>query len=627
MPETDLFTGSSNLHEFSLDSLPEELYSNLEKRKRWKKYSSLTARQKSVWDTYIHRLPFKLKSSHLLVRPFKVFCRTCIITDDEIMSFVKSDMENFVADFGEKMLRSRGSSEKHRNSFFSGTRESLKQKEFFLLINTLIPALLKEKGYEIIRVEELPELKEVFIKKFARALHSRYLRELKNPERDSPKGDDPDRYPTEFENLPEEIRNSNYDNAAHVPTKLLAIGYRIREVKKGFKPFALKLSEMEIETMAKVEHLRWSWEKKLNGWKYGTIKNTKRKIHPSLVPYEKLSENEKNKDRDLVRVIPAFLKDIDYEAYPVSPDVLRKLSYAIKPQSSIHRILEETRKLNEQIKDLVKITPRIEAMVAERNMKIGEAIKEVEGSYNYAQHIQQTFLPDDLYIRECFPESFVLFKPRDLVSGDFYFFSRKKNKVFFAAVDCTGHGIPGALLSTLGYGILDQAVNEMKITDPSKILSHLYSRIHRYLRSGEEGSGLSDDMDIVLCIFDTDTNNLTWSGVNNPLFLITDGVIIEYPPQNHLDVNFDDRELIFTSSDIKLRSSDTLYLCSDGFSDQLGGKQHKRYQKSRLKNLLLAIHEEPMPEQSDRLNEEIEQWRDENEEDQTDDILVIGIKI
>ena len=105
------------------------------------------------------------------------------------------------------------------------------------------------------------------------------------------------------------------------------------------------------------------------------------------------------------------------------------------------------------------------------NKKIEETISEVQGSYNYAQHIQETFLPDDLFVRECFPDSFVLFKPKDIVSGDFYFFSKQGHLIIFAAADCTGHGIPGALFSTIGYGITDQAVNEIKLTDPPEILT------------------------------------------------------------------------------------------------------------------------------------------------------------
>jgi serine phosphatase RsbU (regulator of sigma subunit) len=373
--------------------------------------------------------------------------------------------------------------------------------------------------------------------------------------------------------------------------------------------------------------MRWSWEKRLNGWTYSGNKDDIKKTHPSLIPYEQLNESEKEKDRELVKLIPAFLQDIRYEVYPVSPNRIKKLSYAIKPHSSIHKILNETRELNDQIRKIASLTPTIDEMIRIRNIKIEEAINEVEESYNYAQHIQETFLPDDLYIRECFPDSFILIKQKDIVSGDFYFFSKQEPLIIFAAVDCTGHGIPGALLSTLGYGILDQAVNEIKLTDPSHILQHLYSKMHRYLRNDREGTGISDDMDIILCILDTRTNILIYSGVKNPLYRITNGELIEYRSQ-YLDAdNCEDVEYQFTSAKIQLNIKDTIYLCTDGYTDQFGGKDHKKYSRKRLMNFLLNLQDYSMPEQSDKLYEEIEHWREENNEDQTDDILVIGIRI
>jgi serine phosphatase RsbU (regulator of sigma subunit) len=326
-------------------------------------------------------------------------------------------------------------------------------------------------------------------------------------------------------------------------------------------------------------------------------------------------------------LIPAFLKDIDYEVYPVSPNRIKKLSYAIKPQSSVNRILNETRALNEQIRSLVTLTPEIEEMVSIRNKKIEEAIHEIESSYKYAQHIQETFLPDDFFVRESFPDSFILFKPKDIVSGDFYFFSKQDDLLIFAVADCTGHGIPGALLSTLGYGILDQAVNEIKLTEPSHILHHLYYKIHRFLRNDSEGNGIPDDMDIILCTLDTRTNKLKYAGVKNSLYCISDGLLHKYEAQNSPDISAQDCDCSFLSTNIQLKISDTLYLCSDGYSDQFGGKSHKRYQTSRLKNLLLEIQGCSMPEQSDKLFEEIEKWRDENKDDQTDDILILGIRI
>ena len=575
-------------------------------------FKDLSKSEKSLWYNYAYRIPEKFTALNISLRRFKDFCRTCIITDNEISSLAQMD-QDFLQ--GQKFFQN-----------------SVKNRQKFLTeLNYLIPVELKKIGYEVIRYEEASEINIFMIKKLARAIHSKYLHEIKNQ---SIKTEQyikfsalrpASSYTSDFDDLPEEIQYSNIDNAAHIPTKLLSIAYKIRAVKKGFKPFALHLNNEEIETMSRVEHIRWSWEKRLNGWIYGLVKDDNYKTHPSLIPFEQLTESEKEKDRELVKLIPAFLQDINYEAYPVSLNRIKKISYALKPQSSIHRILDETRKLNDQIKEFFILTPTIEEMVRIRNKKIEEAISEIEGSYNYAQHIQETFLPDDFTIRETFPDSFILFKPKDLVSGDFYFFSTQKDIIIFAAADCTGHGIPGALLSTLGYGILDQVVNEMKLTDPSLILYNLYKKIHRFLR--KEDSGISDDLDIILCSLDTRINVLTYSGVKNSLYRISEGELIEYAAQNSSGTECEEGDCQFISTEIQLKISDVIYLCSDGFSDQIGGKNHKRYQTSKLKNFLQGLTDCSLPEQGDKLYEEIEKWREEKNEDQTDDILVLGIRI
>jgi len=576
-------------------------------------FKSLRKSEKAFWLDYASAIIEKYSSLGLIIRSYEDFCTTCLITDKEIAALVNEDINNLT----------------FKEPGFGGKDAA----QFYTDLNYLIPVSLKYSGFEVVRYEQLSDINAITIKKLARAIHSRYLsqvRNLKNDGKDhifNDTGNTADIYTSDFDDLPDEIKSSNIDNAAHIPIKLLSIGYKIRPVRKGYKPFALHLNEEEVETMANVEHIRWSWEKRLNGWTYSKIKNNVRRTHPGLIVYEDLSESEKAKDRELVKLIPAFLKDIDYEAYPVSPNVFRRLSYAIKPQSIVYKILSETRELNEQIKSKVKLSRELEEMVRLRNSKIEEAIREVEAGYNYARHIQETFLPDDFYVRECFPDSFVIYKPKDIVSGDFYFFSKMKHKIIFAAADCTGHGIPGALLSTLGYSILDQAVNEIRLTDPSHILHHLYCKMHRYLRNDEEGTGIKDDMDIMLCTLDNKTNELTYSGVKNPLYVISKGEITEYPAQNIAEENCEAEECQFTSSTIRLKHSDIVYLCSDGFSDQFGGKKHKKYQSGRFKKFLESICEFSMPEQSDLLYGEIEKWREENNEDQTDDIMVIGIKI
>jgi serine phosphatase RsbU (regulator of sigma subunit) len=605
-----------------------------------KDFGQLSSDEQRIWYDYASCIPEKLKSLNLFIRPFSDFCRTCIITDEEIEKLATIDHEHYFLESAASGSGSRKAQEtKRRINPKQVTFKDMPgaRKWYFKELNYFIPPQLKKIGYEIIRADEVSAIDTGTIRKLARAIHSRYLHEIRksNPVDENGQdlpvfnypGDAGNQYITDYENLPDDIKISNKDNSYHIPTKLLSIGYKIRHIQKGFKAITLHLNADEIETMAKVEHIRWSWDKRLNGWIYGNVKDNQNKIHPGLIPFEELAESEKEKDRELVRLIPALLQDIEYEAYPVNPDLIQNISYSIKPHSSIHKLLNETHRLNEEIREMASSVPAINEKIRIINKKIEETIDEVQGSYNYARHIQKTFLPDDLYIRECFPDSFILFKPKDIVSGDFYFFSKIDHQIIFAAADCTGHGIPGALLSTIGYGITDQAVNELKITFPSDILHHLYSKVHRFLRWDEEKTGLSDDMDIVLCNLDLRTNVLTYSAVRNPLFRVSNGEIFEHLVRNNDGNCGENDDCEFESDSLQLKRGDTIYLCSDGYTDQFGGSSHKKYLRHRFKSFLISIQDLTLPEQSDKLYEEIEKWREENDEDQTDDILVIGIRI
>lgn len=570
-------------------------------------FDEIEENEKKIWFEYAAGIPLKLKSLDLMIRPVQGFIRTCIITDDEVEKLASLDHEKYYND---------------PDTSFSNLPGA--RKWYFRELNYLIPPQLKKIGFEIFRPGEEPLISPSMLKKLARAIHSRYLQEMRNRDKaDSAKGD----YVIDYDDLPDEIKYSNADNAYHIATKLLAIGYRIKPVSEGYQPLTLHLDENEIETMSHIEHLRWSWDKRLNGWIFGNVKDNEKKTHPGLIPYEELSESEKEKDRELVRLIPALLQDIGYEAYPVVPDRISGLSYAIKPRSSIHKLLNETRKLNDEIREMSSSHPEIEEKVMVINRKIEETISEVQGNYNYARHIQETYLPEDLFIRECFPDSFVLFKPRDIVSGDFYFFSKRDNLRIFAAADCTGHGIPGALLSTLGYGITDQAVNEIKLTDPAEILNHIYSKVHKFLRRDDDLSGMPDDMDIAMCSLDLNLKILRYAGVSNPIYIISGNQLTEYKAMNSIISSYETGGHSFASEQIMVRKGDIIYLFSDGYTDQFGGRFHKKYQRPNFKTFLLNIHMHPMPEQRDMLFEELERWRGENDEDQTDDILVIGIKI
>jgi serine phosphatase RsbU (regulator of sigma subunit) len=599
-------------------------------------FAQLSGKEKQIWYDYVDGIPHKLKSLKLFIKPFTEFCRTCIITDEEIEKLASIDHENLFLDpAGHQESDSRNEPKKKNPRKVPYKNIPDARKWFYRELNYLIPAQLKKTGFEIVRPEELTSIDTITIRKLSRAIHSRYLQEIRKSSHNEEitftesfpyPGDQGIMHDTEYDSLPDDIKISNKDNAYHIPTKLLAIGYRIRQVQKGFKPMTLRLNNDEIEIMARIEHLRWSWDKRLNGWIYGNIKDNNSKIHPGLISYEDLAESEKEKDRELVRLIPALLHDINFEAYPVNTEKVN-LSYSIRPHSSIHKLLNETQRLNEEIRVMAVSLPEINDKISIINKKIAETINEVQGSYNYAHYIQKTFLPDDLFVRECFPDSFVLSKPKDIVGGDFYFFGHSDHQKIFAAADCTGHGIPGAMLSTIGYGITDQAVNELQKTNPSDILEHLYSKVHRFLRWDEDETGMSDDMDIVMCNLDEKTSILTYSSVRMPFYHIRGNEITEITAINYTTRFHNDSSSAFLSRSMQLKQGDTIYLCSDGYTDQFGGLSHRKYMRSRFKTFLLSICDLTMTEQCDRLYEEIEHWREENNEDQTDDILVIGIKI
>jgi serine phosphatase RsbU (regulator of sigma subunit) len=619
-----LTTNPVQYRKIFIDKISESLYEDMRRSRMLitapfsfnRDFSKLGEEEKKIWYDYAAAIPGKLGSLNLFIRPYKTFFRTCIITDDEIQRLAQIDLELYL---------------KETNTGFENLPEA--RKWYFRELNYLLPPQLVKAGFEIIRKEEETLADNILIRKLARTIHSRYLQDIRNRNIAGEQttagypGDKGNLHLLEFENLPEDIIFSNLDNAFHIPTKLLAIGYKIRPVQKGHQPITLHLDEEQTETMAYIEHLRWSWDKRLNGWIFGNTKDHEKKVHPGLIPYNDLPDHEKEKDRALVRLIPSLLQDIGYVAYPVSTENQFKLSYAIKPQSSIQKLLAEIRKLNTEIEGALGNQPGVTEKLKTSNSKIEEIINEVQGSYIYARHIQATYLPDDLYVRECFPDSFILYKPKDVVSGDFYFFSRKGDTIVFAAADCTGHGIPGALISTLGYGIIDQAVNQANLICPSEILHYLFDRVHKFLRKDEIGTGMSDDMDIAVCALDLETRMLEYSGVGSPVFLIRDEVLTEYKARNLIENCTENSEYPFLSDLFEFKTGDTIYLFSDGYTDQFGGKFHKRYQRSRLKSFLLNIQHYTMPEQREKLYEEIETWREENDEDQTDDIMVIGIRI
>jgi serine phosphatase RsbU (regulator of sigma subunit) len=253
---------------------------------------------------------------------------------------------------------------------------------------------------------------------------------------------------------------------------------------------------------------------------------------------------------------------------------------------------------------------------------------DVTDSIKYALRIQQSILPPTSYVKKYIPDVFFLYKPKDIVSGDFYWFEEQGENLFIAAVDCTGHGVPGALMSMVGNNILNRSVTDHSLTDSAAILDELNEGVSRALRVGqEEGQGSKDGMDISLCRINYKQNLLQYAGAFNPLYRIRNGEFEEFKankfPIGHYG---EEPALKYTNIDFEIQKGDIYYLFTDGYADQFGGPRGKKFLYKRFRELLLHICTFPMAEQQRLLDKEITEWMGDTEP-QLDDILVIGFKI
>ena len=257
---------------------------------------------------------------------------------------------------------------------------------------------------------------------------------------------------------------------------------------------------------------------------------------------------------------------------------------------------------------------------------ITETNKSMTDSINYAKRIQESVLPAKEVKYDLFPDAFVLYQPRDIVSGDFYWFAEKNNKRIIAAVDCTGHGVPGAFMSMVGIGQLNNIVMQNNITKPSEILDQLQINIHSDLKQNNKDTGTRDGMDIAICSFDYKSKKIEYAGANRPLLIINKmkNDLITIDPDHFSVGGSDDIAKTFTNHVFDLSLGDCFYIFSDGFPDQFGGPKGKKFRIKNLKELLLSISQKKMSEQEDILSKTFEEWKGNLE--QVDDILVIGIR-
>jgi ligand-binding sensor domain-containing protein/serine phosphatase RsbU (regulator of sigma subunit) len=286
-----------------------------------------------------------------------------------------------------------------------------------------------------------------------------------------------------------------------------------------------------------------------------------------------------------------------------------------------------------RVRALRKTKQTLERQVRERTAHIREQKEEIEtinqdltNSINYAKRIQEAILPPAEELDHYFEDSFILFYPRDVVSGDFYWTARVNGSVIFTVVDCTGHGVPGAFMSMIGNDLLNHTITEAHQLQPQKILQQLDQGVQQALRQKGQSEEMKDGMDLALCRWDTKKHELVFAGAHNPLYRLRDGELKEikgdpYPIGGYF------KEKSFSEKKVSVQAGDQLYLFSDGYPDQFGGPRGKKFMYKRFKQLLVEIHEKPMDQQQEILGRTIKDWMAEGQEEQLDDICVMGVRI
>ncbi|MCU0447383.1 MAG: SpoIIE family protein phosphatase [Microscillaceae bacterium] len=306
-----------------------------------------------------------------------------------------------------------------------------------------------------------------------------------------------------------------------------------------------------------------------------------------------------------------------------------QLSESLSEINQKNLLLEESARImdlkNKQINDkneqLIAQTRELEL----KNLKITDSLR-------YARSIQQSILPSIEQIAHIFPHYFVFYEPKDIVSGDFYWLTQKGDEVIFAAADCTGHGVPGAFMTMLGNASLNHIVNEVNITSPAEILTDLNDLVAGMIRREEEDLREGDGMDIAIIKLNIVNKELVFAGSKLPMYLIQNQEIQQIKGSSvSIGSSPNKKEKVFENQFLQLQSNDVIYFSSDGFHDQLGGvnsqneQVRRKFTRKKMMDLLFANHQLPFVQQQHILKSEFETWKGSN--DQTDDVLVVGIKV
>ena len=341
------------------------------------------------------------------------------------------------------------------------------------------------------------------------------------------------------------------------------------------------------------------------------IKITKDEIGDMSAAFNALVEGMKH-TKDFSREVASGNFEYEYKSLS-NEDELGKALLGMRDE-----LKERERNLEQKVAERTK-------EIAKQKDKIQELYKDVTDSIKYAKRLQDSILPPDSNIKESLRDSFVLYLPKDIVSGDFYWMHTiNKNEVLFGAIDCTGHGVPGAFMSLVAYNGLNQAVKEHKIAHPNEVLKDLNRFAGESLNKDHSSDFVRDGMDLAICKLNKKSNELEYSGAKNPIYIIRDKELIIYHPDK-ISIGEDNLEHDFTLNKVTLKKGDMIYLFTDGYVDQFGGDAGKKFKFAQFRKLLVSISDLDTAEQHEILYDTIVKWQGAYE--QLDDIMIFGVRV
>jgi tetratricopeptide (TPR) repeat protein len=400
-----------------------------------------------------------------------------------------------------------------------------------------------------------------------------------------------------------------------------------------------KSRRLAIEKQAEAERLSALAENEKNKRKQDSLRLLARETQ---LESDKLKANElKLKAESQTRKVELQARELqlqkekeakEFQQYINYLVVMGLLSVAIFAYF-IHRSRQKEKKAKEEValqkEEIQQINEELQVTLTTVNQQknvIEHKNKSIEDSIVYAQRIQKAILPLTERLTQHLPEYFILFQPRDVVSGDFYYFEEKQDKLILAVIDCTGHGVPGAFMTMIASEILNEIIQNKAIVEVNIILNELHKRVRIALKQKETQN--RDGMDLVLLMIDKQVKEVHFAGAKNPLIYIQDNVLYQIKGDK-MPIGGEQKEIerIFTKHIINIDKPTMFYMFTDGYQDQFGGQERKKFMISQMKEIFLEIHTKEMPTQKQILAQHINRWIEDGKEKQIDDILVMGVRL